>query len=199
MLTVWGEQRGKFCDGLSRRSFLKAGALAVGGLALADVLRLKAQGSVEAGAADKLAFIRNMKFQQQGHTPPELYSGFLDGKRPSIGSVVSKLRTDAGRQATLPPYVYLGDGNYVGGSGFLGVAHQAYQPGSRAGSLGLARDMTLDRLADRRKLLRSFDGLRHELDDARRSLAGMDAFAVQAMEMISTDKARDAFDISKEP
>src|SRR5262245_6805830 len=166
MLTVWGEERGRFCDGLSRRSFLKVGALAVGGLTLADVLRLKAQGVVDAGAsgkaiimvylnggpshidlydmkpeapveyrgefkpiktnvsgmhicellplqakiADKLAIIRNMKFLQQGHTPPELYSGFLDGKRPSIGSVVSKLRNDAGIRSALPPYVYLGDG-----------------------------------------------------------------------------------------
>jgi hypothetical protein len=156
MLTVWGEERGRFCDGLSRRSFLKVGALTVGGLTLADVLRLKAQGAVDAGAsgkaiimvylnggpshidlydmkpeapveyrgefkpiktnvsgmhlcellplqakiADKLAIIRNMKFLQQGHTPPELYSGFLDGKRPSIGSVVSKLRTTP---ASAPP------------------------------------------------------------------------------------------------
>jgi len=255
MLTVWGEERGKFCDGLSRRSFLKVGALAIGGLTLADMLRRKAQGAVDAGVsgkaiimvylnggpshidlydmkpeapteyrgefkpiktnvsgmhlcellplqakiADKLAIIRNMKFLQQGHTPPELFTGFLDGKRPSIGSVVSKLRNDAGIRSALPPYVYLGDSNYVGGPGFLGVAHQAYQPGSQAGSLGLAKGMTLDRLGDRRKLLRSFDGLRRDLDDARRSMAGMDAFTAQAMEMIATNKARDAFDISKEP
>src|SRR5581483_9513464 len=31
------------------------------------------------------------------------------------------------------------------------------------------------------------------------SLAGMDAFRSQALEMITTDRARDAFDISKEP
>src|SRR5436305_1454401 len=191
MFTIWGS-KGHFCDGVSRRDFLKVGALSVGGLTVADLLRLRAGGAafpgsadkaiimvylnggpshidlydlkpeapveyrgelrpiktnvpgmeicelmpLQAKIADKLAVIRNMKFQQQGHTPPELYSGFLDGKRPSIGSVVSKLRTDAGVRSTLPPYVYLGDGNYVGGSGFLGVAHQAYQPGSRAGSLG---------------------------------------------------------------
>src|SRR6202040_2367481 len=51
---------------------------------------------LQATIADKLAVIRNMKFQQQGHTSPELYTGTLDGKRPSIGSVVNKLRHDAG-------------------------------------------------------------------------------------------------------
>ena len=155
MLTIWGRSTGSFCDGMSRRDFLKVGALGVGGLTLADLLRLKAQGAVHASSpnkaiimvylnggpshidmydlkpdapveyrgefkpiqtnvpgmdicelmplqakiADKLAIIRNMKFQQQGHTPPELFTGFLRGNRPSIGSVVSKLRSDAGIRA----------------------------------------------------------------------------------------------------
>ncbi|HWG46034.1 MAG TPA: DUF1501 domain-containing protein [Gemmataceae bacterium] len=255
MLTFHGKKSGEFCDGYSRREFLKVGALAVGGLTLADLLRLKAQGAVNAGSpnkaiimvylnggpshidlydlkpnapveyrgefkpiktnvpgmdicelmplqakiADKFAIIRNMKFQQQGHTPPELFTGFLRGNRPSIGSVVSKLRAESNVHGALPPYVYLGDANYVGGPGFLGKAHEAYIPGQKAANLGLARDMTLDRLSNRRHLLRSFDALRNDLDDARGSMAGMDAFTAQAMEMIATNKARDAFDISKEP
>ncbi len=258
MLTFWGQSGGKFCDGLSRRSFLKAGALAVGGLTLADLLRAKARGAgtsaapdravimvylnggpshvdlydlkpdapveyrgefqpirtnvpgfdvcelmpLQAKIADKLAIIRNMQFQQQGHTPPELFTGFLKGDRPSIGSVVSKLRADDGVHGALPPYIYLGDANYVGQPGFLGKAHEAYVPGPQAANwaaLGLAPGMTLDRLSDRRELQRTFDGLRHDLDDAHGSLAGMDAFNAQAMEMITTNRARDAFDISREP
>lgn len=38
MLTCWGGRQ-RFCDGVSRRSFLQAGSLAVGGLTLADLLR----------------------------------------------------------------------------------------------------------------------------------------------------------------
>jgi len=34
----------RMCDGLSRRDFLRVGALGVGGLTLADLLRLRAQG-----------------------------------------------------------------------------------------------------------------------------------------------------------
>jgi hypothetical protein len=255
MLTICGRSAGTFCDGMTRRGFLKVGALAVGGLTLADLLRLRANGALRAGSphkavimvylnggpshidlydlkpdapteyrgefkpirtnvpgfdicelmplqakiADKLAIVRNMQFRQQGHTPPELYTGFVQGDRPSIGSVVSKLRADAAIRDGLPPYVYLGDANYVGRPGFLGKAHEAYIPGPRAANLGLAREMTLDRLADRRQLLRAFDDLRRDLDDARGSLAGADAFTSQALEMITTDKARDAFDIGKEP
>jgi hypothetical protein len=254
MLTITGAPQ-RLCDGLTRRGFLKAGALAVGGLTLADLLRLQAQTATRAGTAgkavimvylnggpshvdlydmkpaapveyrgefkpiktkvpgfdvcelmplqakiaDKLAIVRNMKFEQQGHTPPELFTGFLRGNRPSFGSVVSKLRADAGARTPLPPYVYLGDANYVGAPGFLGKAHEAYIPGDRAANLGLARSMTLNRLADRKGLLRSFDGLRRDLDDARGSLGGMDSFTAQAMEMITSNKARDAFDVSKEP
>src|SRR5439155_25123524 len=99
-----------------------------------------------------------------------------------------------GVRTAMPPYVCLGDANYVGGPGFLGKAHEAYIPGDRAANLGLARNMTPDRLADRKVLLRSFDTLRRDLDDARGSLEGMDAFTSQAMEMITSNKARDAFD-----
>ncbi len=268
MLNVWGRHAGKLCDGISRRNFLKVGALGVGGLTLADLLRLRAQAATSAGAtqpgasgsfalparpksvimvylnggpshidmydpkpeapveyrgefrsiktnvpginicellplqakiADKLAIVRNMKFQQQGHTSPELYTGFVKGDRPSIGSVVSKLRSEAGLRGALPPYVYLGDGNHVGKPGFLGISHAAYQPGSKATNLGLASGISLERLADRRALLRSFDTLRRDVDDARGSVAGMDAFTAQALEMITSDQARDAFDVSKEP
>src|SRR5207302_6836561 len=48
-------------------------------------------------------------------------------------------------------------------------------------------------------LLASFDSLRRDLDDSRGTLTGMDAFTSQAMEMIVSDRARDAFDITKEP
>src|SRR6202163_1782375 len=45
MLTFLG-RRQKYCDGISRRDFLRVGALAVGGLSMADLLRLKAQATV---------------------------------------------------------------------------------------------------------------------------------------------------------
>jgi hypothetical protein len=54
MLTIQSRcVAGRTCDGVTRRSFLKVGALGVGGLSLADVLRLQAQASPEARSQDK--------------------------------------------------------------------------------------------------------------------------------------------------
>ena len=44
MLTLLGRKH-RLCDGISRREFLQAGALGLGGLGLADLLRLEAQGA----------------------------------------------------------------------------------------------------------------------------------------------------------
>src|SRR6267142_437136 len=43
----------RYCDGISRRGFLKAGTLAVGGFALADLLKLQARGAVAPNRAGK--------------------------------------------------------------------------------------------------------------------------------------------------
>lgn len=254
MLTIPGARQ-RLCDGLSRREFIKVGTLGVGGLTLADLLRVRARAAPkpatrgkaiimvylnggpshidlydlkpdapveyrgefrpirtnvpgfdicelmprQAQIADKLALIRNMQFRQQGHTPPELYTGFVTGNRPAIGSIVSKLRASAHIIECMPPYVALGDANHIGAPGFLGIAHQAYLPGMRGGDLRLSGNLTLDRLADRRSLLAGFDVLRRDIDDDRGTLAGIDAFTAQALEMIVSDRARDAFDIAKEP
>src|SRR5260370_580017 len=42
MFTLRGSRTGTTCDGASRRDFLKAGVLGLGGLALPDLLRLRA-------------------------------------------------------------------------------------------------------------------------------------------------------------
>lgn len=154
---------------------------------------------LHATIADKFTIIRNMRFQQEGHTAPELYTGYLRGNHPSIGSVVSRVRADAGVRAPLPPYVYLGDANHVGGPGFLGKAHEAYIPGEKAANLGRSRAVTVGQLDDRRSLLTAFDRTRRDLDDPRGSRAGMDAFTAQALDMMTTNAARDAFDLAKEP
>jgi len=54
MLTLFGPRTlGHTCDGVSRRDFLRIGALSVGGLTLADLLRLKAQAAIPSAAAHK--------------------------------------------------------------------------------------------------------------------------------------------------
>ena len=45
MLTIHGQAQ-PLCDGVSRRSFLKIGAVGVGGLTMPDILRAEAQSGV---------------------------------------------------------------------------------------------------------------------------------------------------------
>lgn len=261
MLTFLGSKQ-RFCDGMSRRSFLTVGALSLGGLTLADIHRLKAQGAVRASRlksiimvylhggpshidtfdmkpdapaefrgefrpirtslpglqvcehlprlsqiADKMAVIRNMSFTEYllGHNPPLVYSGYASGtpfpttsRRPTFGSVVSKLRGDAVPE--MPPYVaFDGVGSHPVLGDYLGMAYRPFVPGSQDQSLSLVGNVTLDRLNDRRALLSSFDNVNRTIDDAQGTIAGLDASRERALDMIVSAKARDAFDISKEP
>ena len=51
MLSIYSKSSGGFCDGVSRRNFLKIGGLAMGGLSLNDVLR--AEATQKAGKSHK--------------------------------------------------------------------------------------------------------------------------------------------------
>jgi hypothetical protein len=261
MLTITSrKRRGPTCDGVSRRDFLRVGSLCVGGLTLADVLRLQSQAAPErrngskavimvwleggpshldmydlkarapvefrseyaaidtaapgvqiceklplqAQIADKLAIVRSMTFQQSEHGPPEdLFTGFVKADRPALGSVVSRLQADAHGLGVLPPYVQLASQrdptSRLAFPAYLGAAHKPFVPGKGLQALELSREISLERLGNRRELLESFDNLHRGLDSTQSGLAGVDAFTAQALEMIASPKARDAFDISREP
>ena len=82
---------------------------------------------------------------------------------------------------------------------YLGPAHKPFAlRGPGLANLTLARGMTLARLEDRKTLLRSFDTMRQGLD-GQRELAGLDPFTARALEMVSSSKVREAFDLNREP
>ena len=57
--------------------------------------------------------------------------------------------------------------------------------------------MSRNACEDRSALLRSFDGVRRGLDDAHGSLAAVDAFHAQALDMIVSGKVGNALDVGK--
>jgi uncharacterized protein (DUF1501 family) len=67
-----------------------------------------------------------------------------------------------------------------------------------AAGLGLPRDVTLDRLNDRRQLRQAFDTIRRDLD-SRGQFDGVDSFTARALDVVTSGTARDAFDVTKEP
>jgi hypothetical protein len=57
MFHIPGRDRHRYCDGLTRRSFLKAGMLSVGGLTLADMLCARAQATQAGGQTPNTSVI----------------------------------------------------------------------------------------------------------------------------------------------
>jgi len=154
-----------------------------------------------AGITDKLAIIRGIKSNDLGdHTPHYIITGSPDrGKRPAFGSVVSHMqrRTDG-----LPSYVslmYDPPGLYDNeGPVYLGASHRPFTlEGEGLANLSLADGVSLERLGERRQLLRQFDAMNRALD-ADETTSGIDVFTRRALEMIASPRARGAFDVSQE-
>jgi hypothetical protein len=149
---------------------------------------------------DKLAILRGIRSNDLGdHTPHYIVTGFPDrGTRPAFGSVVSYLRP---RSDGLPPYVslmYRPDGTHENPT-YTGPAHRPFVPKAEGlANLRLAKGISRERLRDRRELLRTFDTMRREAD-YNEAMAGMDAYTRQALEMITSPRVRDTFDVSQEP
>jgi hypothetical protein len=163
-----------------------------------------------AGISDKLAILRGVQ-TVGNHTGNEFFSGFAyeEGKplsltnqrRPAVGSVVSRLW---GSRNNMPPYVSLHDNNSWERAYYLGGGHQPFRTHQKdkdnqgLANLRLAKGITLDRLEDRKALLRGFDNLRSDVD-ANGLFETVDASTAKALEIVTSTQVRDAFDLSKEP
>ncbi len=150
---------------------------------------------------DKLAIVRGIKSIDLGdHTPHFILTGFGErGKRPVFGSVVSHQRPHSGG---LPPYVslmYKTPGLYDNeGPTYLGPAHRPFVPKAEGlANLSLAKEISVDRLRDRRQILREFDTLSRDVD-ASGGLSVIDTYTQRALEMITSPQVREAFDVSRE-
>src|SRR5437762_13884351 len=86
----------------------------------------------------------------------------------------------------------------VGEPGFLGKKHAAFKPNADGMGSMVLKGMTLDQLGDRRRLMQSFDGLRHEMDSSG-ALAGADEHTRQAVSILTSSKLADARDLEREP
>jgi len=149
---------------------------------------------------DKFAAVRSLVTVEE-HSDTMVMTGFPDrvnrtASRPSIGSVVSKVRGTG--HAGVPPFVSLRNMTRGTEPGYLGIAHRPFTPsGPGAQNLRMARNVSLDRLEDRKSLLHVFDSVRREAD-ASGTMTGMDSFATQALELVVSGKVRNALDLSKE-
>jgi Protein of unknown function (DUF1501) len=155
---------------------------------------------LQAAMMDRLALLRGIRSVENDHFLSEVYTGLprRSGRRPAFGSVVSRL---APRTSALPPYVSLDrpttDQFEFEKPYYAGAGHSPFRPfGSAVDDLLPVR--SLETLASRRNLLTAFDQMRRDLD-VQQTAAGMDRFQTQALDIITSPRVRDAFDLSKEP
>ena len=162
--------------------------------------------------SDKLVYIRSLVGSEGRHDAFQCLTGHPTrnqpaGGWPSYGAAISRMQgyTDPGIPANLH-LVYntrhqpWGD---PGQAGFAGPGHAPFglvndQNGKTSAPDSMVlKDMSLDRLRDRKSLLRSFDSFRRDAD-VFGSMNGMDAFTESAFGILTSSKLLDAMDVSQE-
>jgi hypothetical protein len=161
-----------------------------------------------AGIADKIAICRSMTHGEAAHErgTHNMFTGYKPSPAiifPSMGSVVSH---EFGPRNNLPPYVCVPTlpTNFAG-SGYLSSAYGPFSLGAdpaaggfRVQDLALPGDVDMNRFGQRQKLLDAVDShfAKVEKSDA---VGAMDTFYQRAYSLISSQKAREAFNINAEP
>ena len=121
----------------------------------------------------------------------------------TYGSVIAKLKGDKGN---MPPYVHLGGKlfNSPGvGSGVMGSAYEPIEIPDPTGTrvqlpqFVLTADVSAERFHQRRALLTSIDKVRAEAQNSP-AVERMGASHRRAVQMLTSPRVRDAFDLSKE-
>jgi hypothetical protein len=154
---------------------------------------------------DKLATIRTVVGSDGRHSSFQCVTGRRFANQPNGGwpgfeSIVSKLHGPA--HPSVPPGVNLFmkmahlPYNHPG-SGFLGAAHQAFQPQGESRANMTLNGVTIDRLSQRRDLLSGFDQFRRSVD-RQREAASLDPFTEQALNVLTSSRLADALDLEKE-
>ncbi len=178
---------------------------AVSGMDICEHLPLHAK------VADRFNLIRSISHGFANHAAGagRFLSGYnpfklLDplGQFPCLGPVVSKM-LEGKRDPAMPRYVASATNVYGGGSASLGPAYLPFvvsgdpnAPNFKVNNLSLAPKVK-DRLDDRSLLLKSFDSLRRDVDQSG-IMSSMDKFNNEAVGLLTSDKTKEAFDLSKE-
>jgi hypothetical protein len=251
----------RYCDGMYRRDFVRAGAFGAFGISLGGYLRLQAAGEVRQAKAkaaifvflgggpthmdtfdmkpdapaeyrgefrpiatnipgvqicehlpllakcvEKYALVRGVTHSLAGH---ELGTEYLNtGSRPipslvypGYGAVISKELPGA---EDLPHFVAVPTTPQK--AGYLGVRHAPLQTNAvpQAGlpfsvrGISLGDGLTVAEFEKRQKLLTDLDTTFKGFEKESKLIDGLDKFSQQAYAMISSPRARKAFDVSQE-
>ncbi len=188
------------------RGAFDATATSVPGIQICDLLPKCA------AIMDKWSIIRSLNHTDAGHSAGDQYcfTGYPNegapdiNTKPSCGSIVAEQLQHENPE--LPAYVMIPRMVPGTASAYLGPAYNPFETqGDPANdgpfnmpNLGLPSGLTLERLGSRRNLLNSMDRARRLVDN-HGEFGAMDAFQQRAWEIVTSPKAREAFDLDAEP
>lgn len=160
---------------------------------------------------DKWSIIRSLHHTNAGHSAGDqiLFTGYPPGTdptvnvHPSCGAIVSEQLGHLTPE--LPPYVMIPRQVPGTDSAYLGVAHKPFETLADPANEGpftlqnfsLVEGISENRFSRRKDLLQGFDQFRTDLDRSGQ-LDAISQFQQQAFGILSSDKARKAFDLDAE-
>ena len=160
-----------------------------------------------AAVADKFAILRGVSHTLAAHRLGREYVN--TGSKPipaleypSYGSVISKEQPSENDIPSLVAVPKAGQG-----AGFLGIRYAALETNASPNfgepfsvrGISLGQGIGVDEVQRRQSLLKKLDRRFSELEKNDQLLEGLDKFGDQAYSMITSARAREAFDISREP
>ena len=182
----------------------------VSGLDVCELMPLHAK------CADRYNIIRSIAHEFADHggghkrfltgRKPATPTGFVNDA-PAVGSIVARCREHVKRG--LPNYISGTDPGRAGvdvysfGAAYLGPSYTPFNvPGDPSSESFTVKNLALpnglsERLDDRVALLTAFDKFRRDVDQSG-SMQAMDQFSQQAVDILTSDAARSAFDLSQE-
>ncbi len=166
--------------------------------------------------ADRYTLLRSVAHTGGGHPSGSLQvlggdpdpQDKIEPRFPDWMSIAHKLRND--RPHVLPNYVAINpvdryDSFTIAGSTYLGPAHEPFkiygdpsQPQFEIPNIGLKDGSQADRLKQRVDVRQSLDRLRRDVDQTG-YMEAINQFERQAVSLLLSSEAREAFDLSKEP
>ena len=165
----------------------------------------------QARVIDKLAIVRSVHHENNNHYPSRhlTQTGHLgdhsqENLQPSAGSITARLR--GANVRGVPPYVHVLEPSFgpLGRAAYLGGSYDPFAVGNpnredfKVKNLALAEGLTMNRLEDRQSLHGILDAARRVVDKQGVSQA-MDHFTHEALDMLTSERARTAFEIDREP
>jgi Protein of unknown function (DUF1501) len=170
-------------------------------------VRLNEMWKQTATITDKIAICRSMTHGEAAHErgTHNMFTGYRPSPAlsyPSMGSVVSH---EFGPRHDLPPYVCIpNQPNEFAGTGYLSSSYAGFSLGAdpvagdfRVRDLNLTSGVDESRFTSRRQLLDVVNAhFRHKEESD--SLDAVDTFYQRAYALVSSEKAREAFDLNKE-